>query len=134
MSVWNVLDDDGNLLRIALAVPSVDLHKIIVEALQLGDVDVARRVRLAFVEAATGQIWLEGPTQQLVLSVAQEHDVLASDGNQPDRHRKKQPFLPSRSPPFDKLYVEIARCWAKSQTQRRRGCVQCGRQRPEKKE
>jgi hypothetical protein len=56
LSMWNPLLDDGDLLRLAVAVPHVDLHKIIVEACQAGGADVGRRVREAFVDAVTGPV------------------------------------------------------------------------------
>lgn len=61
LSVWNPLDDDGDLLRLAVAVPSVDLHKIIVEVVKAGGADIGRRVRQAFVDAVTGPV----PAQDL---------------------------------------------------------------------
>lgn len=47
LTVWNPLEDNGDLFQLALAVPEVDLHKIMIEARSDGG-DVARRVREAF--------------------------------------------------------------------------------------
>jgi hypothetical protein len=59
LTVWNPLENDGDLFRLALALPEVDLHKIMVEASSAGG-DVARRVREAFVEAVTGPVRVDG--------------------------------------------------------------------------
>jgi hypothetical protein len=84
LSVWNPLQDDGDLLRLAVAVPHVDLHMIIVEACQVGGADVGRRVREAFVDAVTGPVREEDPPQRPApaQAEAQAHDVPAADVQQ----------------------------------------------------
>lgn len=84
LSIWNPLDDDGDLLRLAVAVPSVDLHKIIVEAVKAGGADVGRRVRQAFVDAVTGPVRAEDLAQQPAPAPAeaQAHGAPAADGQQ----------------------------------------------------
>lgn len=56
LRLWNPLEDDGDLLRLAIAVPGVDLHRIIVETRDACGTDVARRVREAFVDAVIGSL------------------------------------------------------------------------------
>jgi hypothetical protein len=57
-SIWNPLQNDADLFRLALAVPNVNLHEIITRECRAGG-DVARRVREAFVKAVTGPIRVE---------------------------------------------------------------------------
>lgn len=57
-SIWNPLQNDGDLFRLALAVPNVNLHEIIARECRVGG-DVARRVREAFVHAVTGPVRVE---------------------------------------------------------------------------
>jgi hypothetical protein len=59
LSLWNPLEDDGDLLRLAIAVSGVDLHSIIVEARSAGGSDVGRRVGEAFVDAVIGPLGAE---------------------------------------------------------------------------
>lgn len=59
LRLWNPLEDDGDLLRLAIAVPGVDLHSIIVEARSAGGSDVGRRVREAFVDAVIRSLGAE---------------------------------------------------------------------------
>jgi hypothetical protein len=84
LTVWNPLQDDGDLLRLAVAIPGVDLHKIIVEASQAGGADVRRRVRESFVDAVTGPVRAEDLAQQPGPAQAdpQAHDVPAVGGQQ----------------------------------------------------
>jgi hypothetical protein len=68
LAVWNPLQNDGDLFRLALAVPDVDLNKVMTEARSAGG-DVARRVRKNFVQAVTEKVQAEdrarprGPAQ-----------------------------------------------------------------------
>jgi hypothetical protein len=59
LRLWNPLEDDGDLLRLAIAVPGVDLHRIIAEARAAGGNDVGRRVREAFVDEVIGSLGAE---------------------------------------------------------------------------
>jgi hypothetical protein len=59
LAVWNPLRDDGDLFRLGLAVPDVDLHQIIVEARAAGPDDLARRVRETFVRAVIERVEAE---------------------------------------------------------------------------
>lgn len=68
-SIWNPLQNDADLFRLALAVPSINLHEIIVRECQAGG-DVARRVREAFVEAVAGPVHVEDLAYPSVLAPA----------------------------------------------------------------
>jgi hypothetical protein len=82
--IWNPLESDGDLFRLALAVPSVNLHEIIVRECQAGG-DVARSVREAFVLAVTGPVRLEDPARPSASADdPAAHDV-AAEGGEPQR-------------------------------------------------
>jgi hypothetical protein len=74
-SIWNPLQNDGDLFRLALAVPDVNLHEIITRECRAGG-DVAGCVREAFVQAVTGPIRLEN----LARPSAPLHDESAGHG------------------------------------------------------
>jgi hypothetical protein len=57
--VWNPLLNDGDLLQLAVAAPTVNLHDIINQAVAIGGDDKAARrayVRQAFVRAVTQSV------------------------------------------------------------------------------
>jgi hypothetical protein len=80
-SIWNPLENDSDLFRLALAVPNVNLHEIIVRECQAGG-DVARRVREAFVQAVTGPVYLEEIARPSAPAEEPEaHDFAAERGD-----------------------------------------------------
>jgi hypothetical protein len=131
LSVWNPLQDDGDLLRLAVAVPHVDLHKIIVEACQVGGA-CARRLWMPLPDQCGRKICRNGRRRH---RPRRRRTALRQwTCSRRNRHRKKQPLFSSRPLPLNELYVEAASCWTQGQAQRCRRCVQRGRQRPEEKE
>jgi hypothetical protein len=81
--IWNPLQNDGDLFRLALAVPNVNLHEIINIECQAGG-DVARRVRKAFVQAVTGPIELKDMAHASMPEQEEstEHALEAKNGGQ----------------------------------------------------
>lgn len=85
-SIWNPLQNDGDLLRLALAVPNIDLHEIITREYRAGG-DVARRVREVFVEAVTGPIRVD----DLAHSLAPAEEKSAARGAATESGELEQP-------------------------------------------
>jgi hypothetical protein len=82
--IWNPLESDGDLFRLALAVPSVNLHEIIVSECKAGG-DVARRVREAFVLAVTGPVHLDGPARPSASADDPAAHNVAAESGEPQR-------------------------------------------------
>jgi hypothetical protein len=95
-TIWNPLQDDGDLFRLALAVPSVNLHEIIVRECSAGG-DVACRVREAFVQAVTGPIRTESQTRS---SAEADEESTARNGAATNSKRERPASYEATSLPL----------------------------------